>query len=300
MRSCRNLRDCPVLRILLLMLLAAPSHLLAQRVALYAEDGNQRVELDRLAQVLKWQPAHPGLAISELQLRAGSMRWPVRTIAVRIEPDSFDLELVMATASNRMTGIWNVDSTAATAALAFNAGQFKETGPWGWLVMNSYERRDPGFGPLSAGIAIDTAGRVRWIAPAQLANARTDRSIRFAFQSYPLLLMDGVVPPLLYVSDDVDRDHRDARLILAQMPDSSLLILLTRFDGFGGNIERVPIGLTVPESVALVGALGARNAVMLDGGISAQMLVRQANGIVHKWSGFRNVPLALVAHPRKR
>lgn len=289
-----------MLRILLFLLLAAPPQLLAQRVSLYAENGNQRVELERLAQVLKWQPARPGLALSQLQLRAGSMRWPVRAILVRMEPDSFELELVLGTASNRMTGVWNVDSTATTAALAFNAGQFKETGPWGWLVMNSYERRDPGFGPLSAGVAIDTAGRVHWFTPDRLANARTDHSLRFAFQSYPLLLMDGAVPPLLSNSGDVDRDHRDARLILAQMPDSSLLIVLTRYDGFGGNIERVPIGLTVPESVALMGALGARNAVMLDGGISAQMLVRQADGVVHKWSGFRNVPLALVAHPRKR
>lgn len=287
-------------RILLLLFLVAPSLLPAQSVALSVEDGERYVAIDKLPHVLKWQDTRPGLALGQVLLRAGTWRWPVRAIIVRIEPDSFDLELVLATAANRMTGVWNIDSTTATAALAFNAGQFKETGPWGWLVMDSYERRDPGFGPLSAGIAIDTAGRVRFLAHQELAAARTERSVRFAFQSYPLLLWDGAVPPLLNTSSDVDRHHRDARLILGQLPDGALLVVLTRYDGLGGSAQRIPIGLTVPESVALMGALGARHAVMLDGGISAQMLVRQPDGVALKWNGLRNVPLALVARPRKR
>ena len=45
-------------------------------------------------------------------------------------------------------------------------------------------------------------------------------------------------------------------------------------------------------------ALGARDAVMLDGGISGQLLLRDANGASHGWRGSRNVPLALVGAPR--
>jgi exopolysaccharide biosynthesis protein len=47
---------------------------------------------------------------------------------------------------------------------------------------------------------------------------------------------------------------------------------------------------------AVMGALGARDAVMLDGGISGQMMVRGANGAVKAWRGARAVPLALVAY----
>jgi exopolysaccharide biosynthesis protein len=77
-------------------------------------------------------------------------------------------------------------------------------------------------------------------------------------------------------------------------------VVLTRYDGLGGAAARVPIGLTVPESVELMTALGAYHAVMLDGGISAQMLMRQEDGVVYKWNGLRNVPLALIARPRAR
>ena len=288
-------------RIILFVLLALPLPLSAQRVSLAAMDGEKIVAIERLPALLEWRALQPGLAVAEADLRAGAWwRWPVRVIVARLDPDSFDLELQLATRANGMTGVWNVDSVAPTAAFAVNAGQFKETGPWGWLVMKSYERRDPGFGPLSAGVAIDTAGRVHWIPAQKLNAARGDPAIRYAFQSYPALLLDGRVPQLLRTSGDVDRNHRDARLILAQTPDSSILAILTRYDGLGGAAERVPIGLTVPESVALVQVLGARNAVMLDGGISAQMMMRHSEGDVLRWSGFRNVPLGLVAVPRRR
>jgi hypothetical protein len=46
-----------------------------------------------------------------------------------------------------------------------------------------------------------------------------------------------------------------------------------------------------------MGALGARQAVALDGGISGQMLIRDLDG-VHAWRGLRNVPMALVVLPR--
>jgi hypothetical protein len=41
-------------------------------------------------------------------------------------------------------------------------------------------------------------------------------------------------------------------------------------------------------------AFGARDAVMLDGGISAQLMVRDAHGEAHRWPGIRAVPLAVI------
>jgi hypothetical protein len=48
-----------------------------------------------------------------------------------------------------------------------------------------------------------------------------------------------------------------------------------------------------------MGALGCRRAVMLDGGLSAQLLLRDADGTAHRWDGLRRVPLGLVAMPRR-
>jgi hypothetical protein len=49
---------------------------------------------------------------------------------------------------------------------------------------------------------------------------------------------------------------------------------------------------------AVMGSLGARQAALLDGGISAQLRLREANGTVRDWTGSREVPLALVARLR--
>jgi hypothetical protein len=38
--------------------------------------------------------------------------------------------------------------------------------------------------------------------------------------------------------------------------------------------------------------------VMLDGGLSGQLLVREAGGGEREWKGLRRVPLGLVAVPR--
>ena len=40
----------------------------------------------------------------------------------------------------------------------------------------------------------------------------------------------------------------------------------------GGMLKSIPFGLTVPEMSAVMGALGATDAVLLDGGISAQLV----------------------------
>jgi hypothetical protein len=46
-----------------------------------------------------------------------------------------------------------------------------------------------------------------------------------------------------------------------------------------------------------MGALGASRAVLLDGGISSQLLLREP-GRTRTWPGMRKVALGLVALPR--
>jgi hypothetical protein len=79
-----------------------------------------------------------------------------------------------------------------------------------------------------------------------------------------------------------------------------VLVALTRFDALDGTLDFVPFGLTTPEMAALMGALGCQRAVMLDGGISSQMLIREEDGTTHRWPGIRRVPMGLVVLPRTR
>ena len=80
--------------------------------------------------------------------------------------------------------------------------------------------------------------------------------------------------------------------------DGTMVFALTRFDGLGDALGSIPFGLTVPEMSGLMKMLGATQAVLLDGGISAQMMVRDAAGDRHQWNGLRRVPLGLYAVPR--
>jgi exopolysaccharide biosynthesis protein len=126
--------------------------------------------------------------------------------------------------------------------------------------------------------------------------------VREAVQSYPALLAgDGTVPAPLRAPDrGVDVVHRDARLAVGTLRDGRVVIALTRFDALGGAaaLDRVPFGLTTPEMAAVMGALGCARAVLLDGGLSAQLLVRDAGGTARTWAGLRRVPIGLVAVPR--
>jgi len=249
-----------------------------------------------VSRALKWRVARPGLEWAEVELLAGTRRLPLRAVIVRIEPARFRFDLRTATSSKRRNA-WTIDSAGVDAAFAVNAGQFKEAGAWGWVRIAGRDRGLPGSGSLAYGVAFDSTGVLHWIAPDALASARRDDTLVLAFQSYPMLIVDGA--PLAQSLDPalVDQDHRDARLIMMQAHDGSLLFVLTRFDGLGKAAARVPIGLTVPESIVLARALDARYAVMLDGGISAQMYLRDTEEPMH-WRGFRSVPLGLVAVPR--
>jgi hypothetical protein len=74
-----------------------------------------------------------------------------------------------------------------------------------------------------------------------------------------------------------------------------LIVALTRFDALGPSFGSVPFGLTLPETALVMRALGAETAVALDGGISAQLLLRDAAGQMHRWPGLRPVPLGMSA-----
>jgi exopolysaccharide biosynthesis protein len=96
----------------------------------------------------------------------------------------------------------------------------------------------------------------------------------------------------------VNLRHRDARWAIGLLRDGRVLVAMTRFEALGGALSNLPFGLTTPEMAAVMGALGASRAVLLDGGISSQLLVRDTTGNARAWRGIRQVPLGLVVTRR--
>ncbi|HEU0053265.1 MAG TPA: phosphodiester glycosidase family protein, partial [Longimicrobium sp.] len=241
----------------------------------------------------------PGVERAELRLSGSGEAWRLRVVLVRADPRRLRFRLDAATRLEGLLGNWTVDSVPDAAVLALNAGQFSGGRPWGWVVRGRKEEQPPGVGPLSMAFVVDTAGGARLVTAGELAGVRARGGVEAAFQSYPALLDDGRVPaPLAAPGRGVDVEHRDSRLALGVLPDGRLLIALTRFDGLGGMADELPVGPTSPEMAALMGALGCRRAVLLDGGISGQLLVRPRAGPPLAWRAWRKVPLGLVAFPR--
>jgi hypothetical protein len=274
-----------------------------------------------IAGAVRWQVVRPGVEVGELALAASGgglalagdgAGWAtvrVRVVLARLDPARLRLGLVAAARPDGRAGPWQVDAAPGDAAVALNAGQFTDGGPWGWIVHAGRERQAPGRGALAGALVVDTAGRARVVGADSVAALSAavrggDRAVALAVQSYPTLLDgDGIVPAALRPGGTgIDPAHRDARLAVGELRDGRLLVALTRLDLPGGAsdaaLARLPVGLTVPETAALMGALGSRRAVLLDGGLSAQLLVRDAHGAPRRWAGLRGVPLGLVGRPR--
>lgn len=249
-----------------------------------------------LARHLSWRAGAPGIEWGELQLRGSSEAWRTRVIVVRLDPRRVRLSLAPAFTDNAS---WTVGNADGNAVLALDAGQFRGSLPWGWVVSRGKEVLAPEYAPLAGAVVVDFSGAVRIVAPDSVAAERQRGNTEEAFQSYPMLLMDGAVPdPLREGGSGVDLDHRDARLALGALQDGRMVIALTRFDAVGPTLGRVPFGLTTPEMAAVMGGLGARNALLLDGGISGQLMLRTSDGAIRTWPGSRAVPLGLEAHSR--
>ena|SRR5689334_8715355 len=250
-----------------------------------------------LARSLRWQPLAPGLAWASVRLACAGPVWRARLIVARLDPRRLTLTLEMDHTTQGFRPGWSLERAPHDALLAVNAGQFSGAMPWGWVATDGRQWLRPGYGPLSSAVAIDAAGGVRWFHGDSLMESA---GVAAGFQSYPTLLEgEGRVPVALRVPGAVSLTHRDARLALGQTRDGLLLIAMTRYDVMGDLAGQVPLGPTTPEMAAIMGALGACDAVMLDGGISAQMLLRgNGHDAPLEWRGIRKVPLALIARPR--
>jgi exopolysaccharide biosynthesis protein len=230
-------------------------------------------------------------------------------VLVRLDMSRVSLALDADVGADGSIHPWTINATphARAAAVAFNGGQFSDAGPWGWIVHEAREVQAPGRGALAGALAVHSDGSTQIVDPDSVHAVRSNvlrRPIREAMQSYPTLLTTGGRVPAALRDDEnsavaIDLRHRDARLAIGELRDGRLLIALTRFDGFGAILGPVPLGLTVPEMAALMGGLGCHRALMLDGGISAQLGVRDGARGRREWTGLRRVPLGVIVSPRR-
>jgi exopolysaccharide biosynthesis protein len=268
--------------------------------AIVGADPTPRLSVDRLPARLDrevaWRAGAAGIEYGELQLTGSGEAWRTRVVVARLDPRRVVLSLEAAFTED---ALWTVGDAESAAVFAVNAGQFRGALPWGWVVTGGRQLISPGQGPLAGAVVVDRSGAVRIVPPDDVVAEQRRGEAREAFQSYPMLLENGAPPvALLRPGLGVAVDHRDTRLALGTLPDGRVVIALTRFDALGPRLGKLPFGFTSAEMARVMRALGCRDAILLDGGISGQLMVRGEGGAVQTWAGIRSVPLGLVALPR--
>lgn len=252
---------------------------------------------------LKWRGN--SVQWAEWPVALGARALSSRIVVVRFDPRVVQLSLDLARDGDKLAA-WTLERAPHEALLALNAGQFTDAGPWGWVVHRSREWQAPGVGVLAGALVVDSAGAVSVIDASEIAQLRRDINARTveAVQSYPTLLgAKGAAPSLVCDARTrdalLDRTHRDARLAIGSLADGRVIVAMSRYAAVGSLAERLPIGPTTPEMAEIMRRLGATRALMLDGGLSAQLLVREAAGSsATRWPGLRGVPLAVIGRSK--
>ncbi|NOT26213.1 MAG: phosphodiester glycosidase family protein [Acidobacteria bacterium] len=251
-----------------------------------------------LALGLASHPTTPGMTWSRAPMATSGPLAYVDVIVVRMDPGRLQFQLQREMRDYGLQAAWTIDMIPDHGVVAFNAGQFIGGFPWGWLVMDGVEQQPPGTGSLAMSFVVDHNGKASLLAPDEVPAPRG--KIQFAFQSYPMLLSGNADLPweLQAPGRGVRLTHRDSRLALGLRADGSVIVALTRFTGAGAIGERLPFGPTVAEMAEFMRSQGCVRAMMLDGGLSSQLALRNTKGSVERWPNWRPVPLAVVALAR--
>jgi len=243
-----------------------------------------------LAGAIRWTDARPGLRAGSFEVRASGGVLVNSVAIVEIAPSRYRFSLAAASRfAPRTADAWMAD-TAVVAAV--NTGLFRKDGAPQGLVALDGVRLGRRADWLDAAVAIEDGG-LRLLAPPAADSLRGAS----AFQVLPWLVREGRVALGATSGLRLSRTHRDRRLTLCTGADGTVRLLLSNFELFGEPAGTIPVGLTLPEQAIIAAAAGCRDAVALDGGISAQLVVRFP-GRVRRMPGWRAVPLMMLIRPR--
>ncbi len=233
-----------------------------------------------LHMAVEFQLIAPGLQYGTLALAREGTENTFDVALLKIDPTQAHLR-VLSEASDgfRHTTVRQLlQENGATAAI--NASLFDTEGqPLGLIIQNG-EEYHPANG--YAGYFVVKHG-----APALYINSEgmSTQGVQEAIQGYPTLMQNYRI--FDYAKDGEHARDIERRSAIAVQPDGSILLLAT---------DVLLDGLSFYELSTILGALGARDALALDGGRSTQLVI-QTPSFRTSISGYDNVPVAIGVFP---
>jgi len=244
-----------------------------------------------LARAVRWEDERPGLRAGSFDVRASGGLLVNRVAIVEIDPARYRFELAAAGHfAPRAADAWMADSGVIAAV---NTGLFRRGGSPEGLVVIDGVRHGRRAAWLDAAVAVED-GRLELLPPRATDSLGAGAS---AFQVLPWLVREGRVAFGATSGLRLSRTHRDRRLTLCLGADGLVRLLLSNFEVFGEPAGTIPVGLTIPEQATIAAAAGCTAAVALDGGISAQLVVRFPRRL-RRMPGWREVPLMMLVRAR--
>jgi hypothetical protein len=115
----------------------------------------------RVDGAVRWTTVSHGVDRGALSIAGPGEAVRLRIILVRVDPRAVRIVLDANARDDGTLRPWRVDATsvARSAVVALNAGQFTDSGPWGWIVHEGRTVRNPGIGTLAGGVAVLQDGR---------------------------------------------------------------------------------------------------------------------------------------------
>lgn len=248
--------------------------------------------VDGVAEAIAWRQREPGVRVGDFSVRTRDGMLTNSIAVVELDPRQVRFSLTATRDWGRRLAA-DVMEADSSLILVANTGLFRDTGsPIGLVQLDGVRRTGP-VAWLDVVVAVDDGALLLTDAPG-IPSLDSSAS---AFQTLPWLVRDGAVAFGATSGLRLSRTHRDRRITLCRGDDGLVRLVLSNWEVFGADVGRIPVGLTIPEQAAVAAGLGCRDAVALDGGISAQIAVRAGDRMI-RMPGWRKVPLMLVARRR--
>lgn len=231
--------------------------------------------------IVDWRLLREGLAFAELPLRRAPNPSGIPLYLLKVDPEKWSLALGMRPGWTKgsVDGMAEEDQFVA----AINASYFSEDGPVG-LVVSEGELLHPQTRRWAAHLLIPPRGAPRIVNQKKASWS----GARYAIQAFPAIMAAGhTFPYMRYGGRGFDVRQVDRRSALCLTWDNQLLLLAT---------DTVINGLSFVELATMMGGLGCRDAMGLDGGTSTGFYL-SVDGFERSIGNLKPVPVVLGVRP---